>query len=73
MLTLVAVAAVFLCAGIVVGAYSHKYLQRITGAPSNITSVTQAADAIKQAAANAAHSVADAAHADAKAAIAKLQ
>lgn len=26
-----------LCVGIVVGAYSHKWLAKVTGAPSNVT------------------------------------
>jgi hypothetical protein len=55
-----------------VGAYSHKWLQRVTGAPSNINSAADAADALKNAAAKAAHDTVDAAHATAKAGIEKI-
>lgn len=58
--------------GLVVGAYSHKWLQKQTGAPSNIRSTADAAAALKNAASQAAHAAVDVAHGEAKAAIAKL-
>lgn len=57
---------------IAVGAYSHKWLQRVTGAPSNINSAADAATALKNAATKAAHATVDAAHAPAKAGIEKI-
>lgn len=64
--------AVLFLAGVVIGAYSHKWLGAVTGAPSNIRSTVDAATALKTAASTAAHAAVDAAHGEAKAAIAKL-
>lgn len=72
-LLLIALLIVFVfCVGLIVGAYSHKWLQRETGAPSNIRSTADADAAFKNAASSAAHAAVDMAHGEAKAAIAKL-
>lgn len=48
-LLLVALLFVFFVVGLIVGAYSHKWLQRETGAPSNLTSKNAAGAAINAA------------------------
>lgn len=58
--------------GVPVGAYSHKWLQRVTGAPAKLQSVSDAATALKTAASNAAHAAVDEAHAAAKAGVEKI-
>lgn len=63
---------IFAIVFIAIGAYSHKYLAKITGAPSNIRSTQDAADALKTAASKAAHAAVDEAHAVAKAGVEKI-
>lgn len=40
---------VFFVAGVTVGAYSHKWLAKVTGAPANLTVAGVEADAVKMA------------------------
>lgn len=51
--------------GLITGAYSHKWLQSVTGAPDKVTQAN-AVDSLKTAGSNAFHAAVDAAHAEAK-------
>jgi hypothetical protein len=72
MLTLICL-FVALAIGVAVGAYSHKYLAKVTGAPSNLTvaSAPGAVAALVDHGVSVAHEAIDDAAAQAKATVAK--
>lgn len=62
-----------LAAGVVIGAYSHKWLAKVTGAPSNLSAATAPAaiGAVVAHGVDAAHAAIDAVAAVAKASVSK--
>jgi hypothetical protein len=74
MLTLVFAVLLALLIGIAVGAYSHKWLAKVTGAPSNLTVATAPAAlaAVADHGVAAAHAAIDDVAAAAKASVAKV-